>query len=152
MHLVKNVSEPWFTQIAARKKIVEGRLYKPDSWIWSRVTQWRQWMRTLASNDRSRPKWWEPVADIPSILDRKNCQYATESRSDDRGQGSQDLQTFLWREGRNKNGVLAIKIKEGYTSSVGVATKSTRSIKRLRYSRTHCQHGFRLATAITFDP
>jgi ASC-1-like (ASCH) protein len=30
MHLVKNVSEPWFTQIAARKKIVEGRLYKSD--------------------------------------------------------------------------------------------------------------------------
>jgi ASC-1-like (ASCH) protein len=30
MHLTKHVSEPWFTQIAARKKVIEGRLYKSD--------------------------------------------------------------------------------------------------------------------------
>jgi hypothetical protein len=94
------------TQEDSRRSFVQAR----PSWIWSRVTQWSQGMRTLASNDRSNSSDENNgTTDIPSILDRGKPPIRYRVTEDDRGQGSQDLQTFLWREVKKKNGVLAIK-------------------------------------------
>jgi plastocyanin len=101
--LGQNVSEPWFTQIAARKKIVEGRLYKPD-FVNLKPGDTVTWVNEDFGFKRSIKTQVMEITDMTfrRYLIAEKLPNATESRSDDRGQGSQDLQVSLTRRQKRK--------------------------------------------------